>query len=219
VFEHHRDKKAVEEYQRGYGAREAQRDSAEHLLEVAQTYAGETSSDLVLKPGEVVFASVTKASLVEERRGSGHWQGGSAGVSVPMGSVGGHPVRYRVGAARGHYVQGAPAPTAIDTGTVFVTNQRVVFQGANQTRECAFAKLLGVRHDDADGTTVLSVSNRQKPTTVHYGPKLSGWFDFRVDLALAHYRGQLPALVAQLEQDLANVKLAEPRPPSPPALR
>jgi len=57
--------------------------------------------------------------------------------------------------------------------TVFITNQRVIFQGSKQTRECAFAKLIGFEHDDATGSTTFSVSNRQKPTTIHYGPDLS----------------------------------------------
>jgi hypothetical protein len=70
-------------------------------------------------------------------------------------------VRYRVGASRGHYVRGAPAPTAIDTGTAFITNKRVIFEGSRQTRECNFTKLIGVQHDDAVGATTLSVSNRE----------------------------------------------------------
>ena len=42
-------------------------------------------------------------------------------------------------------IWGAPTPTAIDTGTVFITNKRVVFEGPRQTRECDFAKLIGVQ--------------------------------------------------------------------------
>jgi hypothetical protein len=126
----------------------------------------------MLKSGETLFCKVTNVSLVEERRGKGHYQGGSTGFSIPVGSVGGRSVRYRIGASRGHYVQGAPSPTAIDTGTMFVTNQRVVFRGTKQTRECAFAKLIGFQHS-VDGSTTFSVSNRQKPTTIHYGPSIS----------------------------------------------
>ncbi len=111
-------------------------------------------------------------------------------------------MRYRVGATRGHYVQGTPHPTAIDTGTVFVTNHRVIFQGANQTRECTFDKLLGVQHSDEDGITVLSVSNRQKPTTIHYGPRIAGWFDFRLDLA--------PPLEVHTTKDLGELVDATP---------
>jgi hypothetical protein len=216
VFEKHKAKKATAHYQQDLAHWQEQRDGYAGLLQLAQSYQGEPSTELMLEPGEAVFARVTDASLVEERRAGGHWQGGSAGVSVPVGSIGGRSVRYRVGATRGHYVQGTPHPTAIDTGTVFVTDTRVIFQGANQTRECTFDKLLGIQHSDEDGTTVLSVSNRQKPTTIHYGPRIAGWFDFRLDLALAHYRNTVGALVTQLEQELAALDAARPPPPPVP---
>ncbi|MGC8628137.1 MAG: hypothetical protein ACP5VR_11440 [Acidimicrobiales bacterium] len=110
-------------------------------------------------------------------------------------------------------MQGEPVLAAIDRGALYVTNRRVVFTGPKQTREIAFAKLVGFSHDDQAGSTTFSVSNRQKPVTVHYGPGLSPHFDFRLDLALAHYRGTTEALVAQLRQDLA--KIDELRPPVP----
>lgn len=72
---------------------------------------------------------------------------------------------------------------------------------------------MGFQHDDKAGTTVFSVSNRQKPMTVHYGPEVSGWFDFRLDLALAHYRNDVPALVAQLQDDVASLDARKPPPP------
>lgn len=195
---------------------QAECDGYVHLLELARTYAGESSSQaLLLAPGEAAFATVTGASLIEERRGAGHWQGGSAGVSVPIGHVGGRSVRYRVGATRGHYVQGTPSPTAIDKGTVVVTDRRVVFQGSGQTRECPFDKLVGIQHDDAAGSSTFSTSNRARPVTVHYGPALAGWFDFRVDLALAHYRGQVAALVTRLQQELTALQASRPGPGAP----
>jgi hypothetical protein len=111
------------------------------------------------------------------------------------------------------FQEGTPTPTSIDTGTVFVTNQRVIFQGGKQTRECVFAKLVGFEHDDSAGSTTFSVSNRQKPTTIHYGRDLSGSFDFRCDLALAHFRGTLDAFVAELQDGLDE--LDKHRPPEP----
>jgi hypothetical protein len=33
---------------------------------------------------------------------------------------------------------------------VFITNKRVVFEGAKQTRECVFTKLVGVQHGDGE---------------------------------------------------------------------
>ncbi len=175
-------------------------------------FAGQPTNDLVLNRGEALFASVSMASLVEDRRGAGQYQGRSSGVSIPVGSLGGHAVRYHVGASRGHYVQGAPVPTAIDTGTLFITNQRAVFIGSRQTRECTFAKLLGFQHGP-DGSTTFAVSNRQKPTTVHYGAQIGGWVDFRLDLALAHYRDTVPALIDRLQADLAAIDQAKPTAP------
>lgn len=215
VFETHRAKKAQKRYEAAMTEWQHERDACESLLAMAQTFQGAASDEILLKKGEALIATVTGASLIEERRGRGSWQGSSSGVSVPVGSLGGRSVRYRVGGSRGHYVQGAPVPTAIDTGTIFVTTQRVIFQGSRQTRECRFDKLISIHHTD-DGSTIFSVSNRQKPTVVHYGVSISGWFNFRLDLALAHYRGDVPALVAQLQQQLDAVDAAKPSPPAFP---
>ena len=190
-----------------------ERDGQASLLSEAESFPGEQSSEIILKKGEALFASVTNVSLIEERRGAGQWQGRSSGLSIPIGSIGGRSVRYRVGSSRGHFVQGTPVPTAIDIGTLFITNQRAVFQGARQTRECRFDKLVGIQHT-ADGSTIFSVSNRQKPTVVHYGPALTDWLDFRLDLALAHYRDEVPALVARLKDDLAMIDAGRPTPPA-----
>jgi hypothetical protein len=213
VFEQHRAKKAAKAYQGDLARWETERAGYAELLEVAQSYQGSVSGEIMLGAGEAVFYKVTEASLIEERRGQGHYQGRSSGVSIPVGSIAGRSVRYRVGASRGHFVQGAPVPTAIDTGTVYITSKRVIFQGVRQTRECAFAKLIGFQHDTG-GSTTFSVSNRQKPTTIHYGAALSGAFDFRLDLALAHFGGTVGDLVGRLQAELAQ--LDAERPAAPP---
>ena len=114
----------------------------------------------------------------------------------------------------GHYVQGTSAPAAIDRGTVYVTNQRVIFQGAKQTRECLWGKLISARNDDAIGRTAFAVSNRQKPLVLQYGPQTAPWFVFRLSLALAHYRHEVPVIVTQLEDGLAELDARKPRPPA-----
>jgi len=215
VFEKHREKEAEKAYEQALGEWQARRDGYAELLQVAETFHGAGSDQLILKAGEAVFLTVTAVALIEERRGPGQWKGSSQGFSIPVASIHGRSIRYRVGATRGHMMQGAPVATAIDRGTLYITNQRVIFQGDAQTRECAFAKLIGFRHDD-DGSTTFSVSNRQKPTTVHYGPAVSPVFDFRLDLALAHFRGTLGDLVSGLRQDLAQIDAARPFPPPPP---
>jgi hypothetical protein len=224
VFEHHKEQKALEhahaaleQAQAALAQWQQLRDAQADLVRMATTYTGQQSSDaLVLKKTESLYSTVSGVSLVEERRGQGHYAGASHGLSIPVGSVGGHTIRYRVGATRGHYEQAPPVPTAIDTGTVYITDQRVVFTGARQTRECAYAKLLST-HFDADGTCTLAVSNRQKPTVLHYGPNLSGWFEFRVDLTLAQYRGTRAEFVASLQQELANWDANKPAVPATPA--
>jgi hypothetical protein len=214
MFEKHRVKKAVEAYRSDLARWQKECDWCAELLELAQSYAGSAVDGVMLGEGEAVFFTVTRAALIEERRGRGQYQGRSSGVSIPVGSIAGHSVRYRVGASRGHFVQGTPTPTAIDTGTVYITSKRVIFQGAGQTRECAFAKLIGFQHSVAEGSTTFSVSNRQKPVTIHYGPALSGAFDFRLDLAIAHFRGTVGDLVSRLQTELAQLDAERPAPPA-----
>ena len=214
MFEKHKAKKAAEEYQKALSEWQAQRDGCAELVQLAQSFKG-TGSDgqLMLKPGEAIFYKVTGSALIEVRHGAAQWKGHSQGFSIPVGSLGGRSVRYRVGQTRGHLAQSPPVATAIDRGTLFITNQRVVFQGGKQTRECAFAKLIGFEHSDTEGSTTFSVSNRQKPTTVRYGAELSGSFDFRLDLALAHFQGKVADLAGQVQQDLVQIEAARPSPP------
>jgi hypothetical protein len=216
VFKHHQEKKAYHEYQVKLVAWQQHRDAYANLVTLAEGYAGEPSSEILLKPGEAVFAAVANVALVEDRRGPGEWKGRSQGFSIPVASIHARSIRYRVGSSRGHFQQGAPTPTAIDMGTAFITNKRMVFQGAKQTRECLFDKLAGFQHDDAAGRTTFSVSNRQKPTCIHYGASLSDWFDFRLDLAIAHYRGAVDTMTTELKADLAALDADMPVPPAPP---
>jgi hypothetical protein len=216
MLEEHKAKKLAETRRKALAEWEGRRAEAVELLELAQSFKGSASDNIMLAAGEAMFYEVTGAALIEERRGAGHYEGRSQGVSIPVGSIGGRSVRYRVGASKGHYVQGAPTSTPIDTGTAVITNKRVIFQGTKQTRECTFAKLIGFQHDDVGGSTTFSVSNRQKPTTIHYGADLAGPFDFRLDLALAHFRGTVDDLVSQLEHDVANLDEERPPEPEPP---
>jgi hypothetical protein len=213
LFKRWRAKREENAYSSSLAKWQEQRDAHAELLTMAREYRGADTNEIMLAQGEALFCKVTNTALVEDRVKGGSWQGRSSGVSVPIGSLGGRSVRYRVGASRGHYVAGTPTPTAIDTGTVFVTNQRVIFQGSKQTRECQFKKLIGVQHDDAEGSTTLSVSNRQKPTTVIYGSNVAPWFDFRLELALAHFRGTVDEVIAEVQRDLEQIESQRPASP------
>jgi hypothetical protein len=211
-FKERRAKRVEQAYDQSLASWQVHRDAYGQLVEVARNFEGTDSSDIVLGNGEALFLQVTDCALIEERATGGHYEGRSSGFSVPVASIGGRSIRYRVGASRGHFVAGEPTPTAIDTGTAYVTNQRVIFQGARQTRECKFAKLIGFQHDGA--STTFSVSNRQKPTTVYYGSQVADAFDFRLELALAHFRGTVPDFIAQVEQDLNQIDSQRPSLPA-----
>jgi hypothetical protein len=117
---------------------------------------------MIAKSGEIVHAEFPckLAKEVVERE----WQGGSRGVSIPLG----HGVRYRAGAVRGRSVTVGSHLEIADTGVLTVTSQRAVFQGSRKTLEHAYPKLIGMQlYSDA---VVLSVSNRQKPSTIWVQP-------------------------------------------------
>jgi hypothetical protein len=224
MFEKYRARRAAAAAARQAEAARAQQAAAETELENQRSALasmislaegpGVNPDGLVLHRGESCYGSLTNCSLVEERKGAGHFVAGSTGVSIPIGKIGSSPIRYRVGATRGHYVQGTPTPTAIGVGTVYFTNQRIVFLGTTQTRECAFDKLVGINQDEAGGNLTISVSNRQHPTVISYGASMSPWVHFHLSVALAHYHGTVDQLVAQLRSQLAEL---DPAPGATPA--
>ncbi len=128
--------------------------------EVAKALTGEgvDAGGIAVARGEHALW-VGVAALIEPRRGAGHYQGGSAGVSVPV-HVGG--MRVRVGQNRGHYVAGPEVQTPVDRGRVVVTDRRVVFVGAKATREWAYTKLIAMTSTTDGSGVLLHVSNRDK---------------------------------------------------------
>jgi hypothetical protein len=102
MFEAHKAKQAEQAYESLFAQWQRDRTSYAGFLEEAQSFRGVASSAILLGGDEAVFLEVGPAALIETRAGQGHYQGVSGGVSIPIGSVGGHPVRYRVGASRGH---------------------------------------------------------------------------------------------------------------------
>ena len=181
-------------------------------LDVAKT-GGNTAADdpngdipLMLKKGEQVFAIGEGAGLVEPRRLPGQWVGRSQGTSFRIAKG----VSYRVGANRGSCQQGEEVPTAIDFGTVTVTNQRVVFQGTKQTREWVFSKLIGFQHDPAAPITYLQVSNRQKTSGVLYDNATAPALRLRLAVALAWADGDGSEIVPTLEEMIEEHNASRP---------
>ena len=211
MFQHHKEKKALEEYQVELAHWQSLRDGYAEMVQLAQG------------PGRIRLerdhAAVRRArsrqshqTRASSRIGEdGRLLGWIAWRLDPRGLPRWPDVRYRVGQPPAVITCRASRCRRPSTrATVFITNKRVIFQGAKQTRECLFAKLIGVEHDDAAGSTVISVSNRQKPTTIHYGPNIAGWFDFRMDFALAQFKQTVPQLVQSLQTELTGSSSPSP---------
>ncbi len=178
------------------------------LLALAEGTGTVESAALMLKASERLLGQVSQVGLVGQVRGPGHYQGASQGISIPIGSMGGRSVRYRVGATRGHYVQGQLTPAAIDHGTMSITSERIVFQGAAHTAEAAYAKLIGIEH--GTGEITISVSNRQHPTVLAFGAALDDWVADRLNLALAIFNGHADQARAQLQSQLDELAKSRP---------
>ena len=221
MFERFRANKAAKavaaaEQQKARAAQQAQgnwqveRDEAQHLVDLATAMgAGTNETELILQTDETLIGSVRNASLIEEREIGAHFVGGSQGVSIPIGSIGGRSVRYRVGGMRGHRVAGVPTPTAIDVGEFFVTDQRLIFEGAKSSKECKLDKLISAHHVES-GEITIAVSNRETPTTVYYGPRVAAMVDFYIDLALARFHGQGKTFVQQLVAQVDAIDARKP---------
>jgi hypothetical protein len=189
---------------------QAERDEAQHLVELVTALGtGTNDTELILQKDEALIGSVQNASLIEEREVGAHFVGGSQGVSIPIGFISGRSVRYRVGGMRGHRVAGVPTPTAIDVGEFFITDERLIFEGAKSSKECRIDKLISVHHVEP-GEITIAVSNREKPTTIYYGPRVAEIVDFYLDLALARFHGQSDVFVQQLVARVAEIDARKP---------
>lgn len=208
MFNAHREKKEAAERQSALDAWSEQVHELQYLLEIAQGQTQPSYDNLILKPGEAGVFRVSGVGLIEERKGAGHWQGASQGISFPIGKIAGRPVRYRVGEARGHYVSGPPVPTAVNHGIMTVTTQRIVYQGATRTAECPYAKLLGIQH--SPGVMTISVSNRQRPTVLSFGPALDAEVSNCLSVALAVFHSEAAQAAGQLQSQIAELQASKP---------
>jgi hypothetical protein len=207
MLRRHKTEKGQDASEDALAAWQSERSSLLELLDVAQGQATVESEGVILKKGEVALGVVTDVSLIETRSVGGHWEGHSSGLSLPIGGG----IRYRVGQTRGHYMAATPHPQEVDQGTAVITNQRVVYLGESKTLECAFSKLLGLRQDGDDFS--ISVSNRQKPTTLHLGAELVPWFTDRLALALAMFNNDLDSFLSSIREQLGELDAAQPEEP------
>ena len=186
--------------------------SIARVRSIADGTAPSTDSSVALKANERAVYCLDGVGLVESRRGPGKWQGGTQGVSVHV--PGTKSMRYRVGSTRGTYVSGEEKPTIIDQGSFTVTTTRAVFVGAKQTREWAWAKLIGF-HDDDPSWIGIAVSNRQKVSGVSYPTDQAVALTMAIQAASATANGTAAQMIQGLEHQRAVHNGAPPIPPPP----
>ncbi|MGH2747467.1 MAG: hypothetical protein ACRDKB_06040 [Actinomycetota bacterium] len=196
-----------------------ERAELEEMIQVARQFRGLPNSEAGVafnaKKGELIYLVGHGAALIETRRTRGSYQGGYSGFSFRIAKG----IRYHAGGTRGQYVPGPEVPTPIDSGTVVITNQRVVFFGPKHSREWAFTKLLAVDHDEQHPWTSLAVSNRQKVSGILYDNENAETFRFRLALALATFNSDVERFALSLSEQLREHESTKPAlPPSPPAL-
>ena len=162
------------------------------------------SAGLILRKGEHLVGTVQPAGLVEVRRARGHVVGASSGVSVRVAKG----VRLHAGAARGHYVPGDEQETQIDTGSAVITNQRVMFSGARQTREWKFENLSGRQLTGNRQMTwiELPVTNRQKTSALSFPKSKEDAVVSAIELALLFHQGEQAGLIDSLREQLASLQ-------------
>jgi hypothetical protein len=184
-------------------------DKVQRSLAAAESFKPSESAPVLLKKGELFYATV-RAELIEDRAAPRQFVAGHSGVSIPIGTINHHAVRFNTGRTKGHVVQGPPIATAIDSGEVDITNLRIIFRGIKQTREHLFDKMIACENENGN-SAVISVSNRQKATRLQFTGVHSENFWLYEGLAQADFQGSRDALVSQLRSLLQSVQEREPK--------
>jgi hypothetical protein len=168
-----------------------------------------SDGSLLLQPGESLLLQIP-AGLIEERAGQSRYVGGHSGISVPIGSIGGHSIRYSVGSSRGHIERGAPVETEIDRGIFSITNKRLIFAGNKETRDSEFKKIIGISHPYRN-RVVISSSGRQKATVLSFDPEFTKVLRLMILIAQADFQGKRDELIQAARNDINEIKNEEPK--------
>ena len=135
---------------------------AQELRRVAENFAPIEESYLSRKPGEYVFYERDQVELREYKSAGRATTGGYGGANYRLTqnlSVSGGGIKASSKAL-------PEESTTIDNGSAIFTNQRVIFMGANHTREWDLSKLLGLQISDAGFEVSAAVSGRQKTSAL-----------------------------------------------------
>jgi hypothetical protein len=111
-----------------------------------------------LEKDEILIYHLDNVVLTEYRSTGSTYSGGYAGVSFRVAKG----VRLNTGRTGGSSTRNPETSQPIDKGDLTVTNQRVVFSGANQVRVFDLDKVVNMEAGPNGLTVSISVSNREK---------------------------------------------------------
>jgi Protein of unknown function (DUF2510)/Keratin, high sulfur B2 protein len=170
------------------------------------TNAEDASIPVALHQGEHALLVLQGVDLLEPRRLPGQWTGGpntfafhvarraNSGPGATDGNTGGSDLTFM----------------PLDTGSVTITDRRVVFNGGREAREWDFQQALGYHNYDDPPWTAIPVGGRDKISGVRYPSEAAEGFRFALALGMARARGGADSLIADLRGQLAEVESERP---------
>ncbi|MDG4802698.1 hypothetical protein [Micromonospora sp. WMMD980] len=151
-----------------------------------------------LTPGEVVFWTLPAAQLVEVRH--------TAVLPAPDLTVDPDPPVLRPRRPEGIRV--------VDAGLAVLTNRRLVLLGGRGRRDWTYGRMTGLSHDPAAPVTLIQVLDRRRTSGLLLPTGAAADFRFTLTLAFADAIEQRAAVVAELDELLAEHAELRPRRPA-----
>ncbi|GGR73479.1 hypothetical protein GCM10010169_16900 [Micromonospora fulviviridis] len=151
-----------------------------------------------LAPGEVVFWTLPAAQLVEVRH--------TAVLPAPELTVDPEPPALRPRRPEGVKVA--------DAGLAVLTNRRLVLLGGRGRRDWTYGRMTGLSHDPGAPVTLIQVLDRRRTSGLLLPTGAVADFRFKLTLAFADAIEQRAAVVAQLDELIAEHDAARPARPA-----
>jgi hypothetical protein len=170
--------------------------------------AGEDSEshNIINKAGEnVIWAGI--GQYHEAGRTAGQYVGTSQGLSIPIGAG----VRYRVGAQRGTFVPGEEVQIYKDIGNVFLTTDRLIFNGTTNTAEWKFDKWMGAGASPDGADFIFHVSNRKKSSGILFEKDVGEEFNRFLAFALIHVNDGIERVMKEIAGLEKRIPTEEPK--------
>ncbi|MGC5031803.1 hypothetical protein [Micromonospora sp. DT229] len=149
---------------------------------------------LELGPDEIVLRVVPAARLVEVRH--------IAVLPAPELTVGEVPRRMHRRLPEG--------VRATDAGIAVITNRRLVLLGGRGRRDWAYGRISGLAHDPQAPVTLIQVLDRRRTSGVLLPADTAAEFRFLLTLAFADAIEQREAVIAELDELIAEHAKARP---------